>query len=102
MIAEKDAKDLERRKEINKKKKDKLKVVFCILINVIIWKIFFHFTDLSSHGKSCIFCDLNSLGSVSCCWEKKMTCLSTEIDDGRNYMYVYVKWLPTASSIQML
>ena len=59
MIAEKDAKDSERRKEINKKKKEKLRVVLCILINVIIWKIFFEFTDLSSHGKSCIFYDLN-------------------------------------------
>ena len=36
MIAEKDAKDSERRKEVNKKKKEKLKVVLCILINVII------------------------------------------------------------------
>ena len=37
MIAEKDAKDSERRKEANKKKKEKLKVVLCTRINVVIW-----------------------------------------------------------------
>ena len=37
MIAEKDAKDSERRKEVNKKKKEKLKVVLWTRINVVIW-----------------------------------------------------------------